>query len=314
MEVQHKEIVHICTEAGGWTGSNDLYIYLIKAKERLVREVPLESLRDGKAYLNNMCNDSVMVHNVLVITGGGNLEAGLYFKETWLVHVGISGASRTIVCTRSEDMFVPRACHSLVLHKGTDVFCVGGLQKLGVLPHVEYYSMSERKWALHQPLNKARMQVSLASFNGQYIYAFGGCNQVFTACSDIERLDTMNTTGWQLIITSNNPFPRVANAVALQVGPDSILIAGGETYLNTETIFVDSAWFFSPNKCTLVKTNRMLKPAAFRSTTPYTFAEEVYIVDRLLNIDVYNLKTGTWRTIFAHIWLPEHFPLKADTT
>lgn len=129
----------------------------------------------------------------------------------------------------------PRSSHSLTYLNGY-IYAIGGITNNQIYTaKCERYSIVADTWSPIAPLNYATAACSTCSFNGKYIFKFGGQDPSGSLIIFIEKFD-ISKNKWTIVDASIDETPEnlhhfgfkfMSTAVCAQINPRQILILGG---------------------------------------------------------------------------------------
>ena len=165
-----------------------------------------------------------------------------YNDENELVqYTGLRGVDPIIKIEKATPP-TRRDCPSMVHYDGF-LFLIGGYyHNGGYLKSVDTYSIGRNSWRSAPQLNQARYSHSSCVL-GHSIYTFGGVKGVYTYYDSIESIDAQAVVRgmlvevqWNLIqLSTETTIPARKNALMASIGPDQILIAGGDNGMDLIT-------------------------------------------------------------------------------
>lgn len=121
-------------------------------------------------------------------------------------------------------MLHKRADHSLVYCDGY-IYAVGSFANEKFRSSCERYSIENNKWEKIAKMTSARSGVGLTVFNDNYIFAFGGRDNLNSSLNKVESYDIKKDT-WTLINYANAVWPGAYLCQAHQINKDKVLVFG----------------------------------------------------------------------------------------
>jgi hypothetical protein len=218
---------------------------------------------------------------------------------------------------RMANMNVGRTSHAMNFLNKDFLYVVGGINSSGELAVCEEYNVATNKWTIIASLNEKKKWVSLCSYGGKFLYAFGGiCGK--TATEAIEFYDAASTgakywTPIKLSIGKEFWNKRFFSGV-VSYSEDCIMVFGGVVN-EKET---DECLGFNPKTNALTKMDCIVKPDTFQLSKPKLFAKELYAVGSMRDdMHKYIKEEKKWKLMPVAIWDPirsfDVLSIKSDT-
>lgn len=306
----------------------EIYFYEVKTKTCKCKILPITRTVKGKVYEPRIPASCVMVANTCLVCGGGHPDLPEYFNQTVLCHVNPVG-DWDFKILQVQNMLMEKAEHSLCAISDDLVLSVGGVYSKGLLNFCEAYSLSKNVWIQYGSLTVPRKQASLCLFAGSIVYAFGGKNAKDLPITSIEKLKLGNPkSSWRTaILISDKTFSPLAAALAVDIGDDTIFIAGGTTYsldpkmgkpvggTLVELQESKKTLYFNTKTLQFTPGPDLQYPTSF-SVGPPVFSKAKGIVgaiDIQMSIHLYSMTKKEWMCIREAKWNAFKFQIKASS-
>lgn len=283
--------------------------YNVKDKITYKFEVPYETM-----YLF----DSAQINEKIYFTGGGmpKMKSNNEVFFNTAVCVTIYTESMDNKNTKLKPMNVARANHTLIAVGEKLLYAIGGCNETAELSSCEEYQIESGEWKDCPSLNERKMWVSVSTFNGQHLYAFGGSSNLKPKeTNTIEYLDINDKKAKQwtkITLTAGGEIcPRCFFIGALQVDANNIMLFGG--LLDNHTL--DTTYYFNPTTKTLTTGDKLLKKDAFYRSKPGFNGSQIGIVGNTDgDMHIYDKATKKWAMMARATWNADiGVNLKSDT-
>eukprot|EP01022_Parablepharisma_sp_SALTPOND_P020935 TRINITY_DN3941_c0_g1_i1.p2 TRINITY_DN3941_c0_g1~~TRINITY_DN3941_c0_g1_i1.p2 ORF type:complete len:331 (+),score=44.40 TRINITY_DN3941_c0_g1_i1:78-1070(+) len=261
--------------------------------------------------------DTVQTKNIIYFSGGGAPASESSAEQFYQIMMKVTiKPTMDTVADKLANMNTARANHAMAAVGSKFLYAVGGVNSSGNIASCEEYNIETNKWREIAQLNEKKKWVTLCSYKGRYLYAFGGStNNEAKATDIIEFLDTSNPTAktWEVIkLTSGKDLWTNCFFVgAVPVSDKCIMLFGGIV----KDAEKDNCVGFNPETKAMEKRGNLLRPDAFYRTKYGMKGEKFAIVgSHDGDLHIYDKAQGKWDLMLKTIWNPEYgVELKADT-
>ncbi|KAL4480469.1 hypothetical protein ABPG74_020985 [Tetrahymena malaccensis] len=166
---------------------------------------------------------------------GGTIPDGQMNKSGWIYQYDWSSQS----LIQLSSMNHPRSSHGIAYLAGK-IYVVGGYEHKHVMTkRCERFNLLTKKWEMISNLNYAATSLSLCSFNGRYLFKFGGIGEGYDnhlLSPYIERYDQL-TDSWEVIDPKLSQvhklnkigfnFGLLSTSASIQINKTDIFVFGG---------------------------------------------------------------------------------------
>ncbi len=260
--------------------------------------------------------DTVQVKNVIYFTGGGAPASEGAPEQFYQIMMKLTiKPNMETVADKLVNMNTARANHAMSSIGSGLLYAIGGTNSTGLISSCEEYNVATNKWREIAPLNEKKKWVSVCSYQGKYLYVFGGSISNEAKATDmIECLDTTNPSKpWEVIkLTAGTDLWKPCFFVGTIPLPDASILLFGGIANDAEK---DDCIVYNPAKKSVEKRGNILRMDAFYRTKYGKKGDKIAIVgSHDGDLHIYEISKGKWDLMLKKIWNPGFgLELKADT-
>jgi len=254
---------------------------------------------DPKNHRFADCSEGIVINNIIYIVGGENDS-----KDTKAID--LLNYERVVI--NKAELNVGRYNHALEGIPNAWIYCCGGCAGREMLNHCEKYSIENDRWLVIPKLNESKQNITLCACNKSSLYCIGGGligHEVLF--STVERLDLHNEeSGWEVITLRNSPSWRSLECVGSSVlNPYQIILFGGWKSNRRETRKCYCFDTVAKQITLMIDTELEVKTGFYYSLRPHNTSKQIYTMDPSFNVNIYDIRTSTWKILRKEEWREE---------